>query len=200
MSRTWAQIVRGSSPAPSRLNPNAPVFVPQPRCVECGDVAEVCHRCRMYAVYEDGLCGSCVSWDTPSESMCIGLINLGNAARHMPLNCAACALKKKRNTLKKGYVEMEEILAGQRVTAEQFFDAVRCADQENDEEGPLPSQDIKKLSKALLSRALSDVDDARKMLSRRVRAYGGIWTEDDEEQMDAMNAYAQAVVDEMRRR
>lgn len=95
---------------------------------------------------------------------------------------------------------MKEILAGQRVTAEQFFDAVRCAEQEEDEEGPLPSQDIKKLSKELLSRALSDVDDARKMLSRRVRAYGGIWTEDDEEQMDAMNAYAQAVVDEMRRR
>ncbi len=33
--------------------------------------------------------------------------------------------KKKENPLKEGYVSLEEILAGQRVTARQFFDAVR---------------------------------------------------------------------------
>lgn len=124
MSRSWSSIVRGSATLASKLNPDAQVFTPKPRCNECGDVAEVCRRCSKYSIYEKGLCGICFSWNLPSDSMCIGYIHAANDAPNKPLKCAPCSKPKNPSPLREGPVSLQEILAGQRVTAAQFFAAV----------------------------------------------------------------------------
>jgi hypothetical protein len=366
----WSDVVRGGpAPPKSKLNPNAPLFVPRPPCENCGMPSAVCRHCNKLAVYKDGLCGHCFSYRMPSESMCIGYIHASNHAEQIPFTCSVCtsssvrmpwepprppspppkkqwatcedcgetqlhvcehcekrvvhkfvspycddcdlfestgcpecdaeldwpclaevdpkkeelflckdchknrdmdkshiwsywywpanrdeplsptnvyripryrpvsegpsdpvaradeamaayneelkfsgdqeeALKiytsfyqrfspKKEKPLKEGYVEMNDILKGQRVTAEQFFDAVRCAEAEEDPDDK-SIHDPKKMSYTLLNRALYQVDDDRKMLSRKMRKCGT--SPADEAMMDAMNAYAKAVVDEMEHR
>ncbi len=94
---------------------------------------------------------------------------------------------------------MKDILAGQRVTAEQFFDAVRCAEAE-EEYDEVPCVHPKKMSAAMLLRASYEVDYDRKMHWRRIRKAGGVSTPEDDAEMAAMNAYAKAVFDEMQRR
>ena len=200
----WSDVVRGGpAPKKSTLNPNAAVFVPRPPCACCGKAAEVCRLCTKLAVYDDGskgLCGHCLSVGLPSDSMCIGYIRASNRAESVPFTCSkACRSTIEKNTLKSGYVEMKDILAGQRVTAEQFFDAVRCAEAE-EEYDEVPCVDPKKMSAAILQRALYEVNDDRKMHWRRIRKAGGVSTPEDEAEMEAMNAYAKAVFDEMQSR
>lgn len=90
---SWASIVRKSLPVPVPV-PVVAKVVFHPFCADCGASAEVCRHCKKYAVHEDGLCGSCISSSTPSESMCIGLIRLANAAPKQPFLCKGCKLQK----------------------------------------------------------------------------------------------------------
>ncbi len=70
-----------------------------------------------------------------------------------------------------------------------------------DEEPVQPFTDVTTLTGRQLSQALYDVDDERKDLSRYVRRHqGGVWTKDDDEQMESMNKWARMIVDEMIRR
>jgi len=191
MSRSWAQIVRGKP----TLNPNAPEWKPKPRCVDCGGVAEVCRRCTKNAVHEHGLCGMCWSWDMPSESMCIGYVRLSNDAHKMPFKCEPCrTAPKKRTDLKTGYVEMADILAGQRVTGEQFFDAVLCAEAE------AKGEDVShisphKLSRALLERELARAEEYCSMWVREIRTL--FWSQQDVEAVVGMNYSIAALREEL---
>ncbi len=207
---SWSDIVRGGpAPKKSTLNPSAPVFIPRPPCSCCGEPAEVCRRCAKLAVYQNGLCGHCFSYNLPSDSMCIGYIHASNSAEKIPFTCSSHHASKQmpwlteennsKNVLKEGYVEMKDILAGQRVTAEQFFDAVRCAEAE-EEYDEVPCVQPKKMSAAILLRASYEVDYDRKMHWRRIRKAGGVSTPEEDAEMAAMNAYAKAVFDEMQRR
>ena len=192
MARSWASVV-GSLPSVALQKPKV-VF--HPFCADCGHEAEVCRRCSKWAVHEDGLCGSCVSANTPSDSMCIGLIHLANAAPKQPFLCERCRIR--RRPIQDGYVEMEDILKGQRVTAEQFFNAVRCADEEADGELIYGRRDVKTMSSAVLHLAYEDVCQ-----DRRPRAFKlalRTWDGTEQELRDAMDSWARELYDEMCRR
>ncbi len=124
----WSDIVRGGpAPKKSKLNPNAAPFVPRPPCAKCGAPSEVCRRCAKLAVYQDGLCGHCFSLNMPSESMCIGYIRASNYAEQILFFCAGCSGERVM-PWEPTPVSLQDILAGKRVTGEQFFEAIRRAE------------------------------------------------------------------------
>jgi hypothetical protein len=70
-----------------------------------------------------------------------------------------------------------------------------------DEDFVVPYTDVTTLTDRQLMQAMYDVDDERKDLSRYVRRrQGGVWTKDDDEQMESMNKWAKMVWDEILKR
>ncbi len=106
--------------------------------------------------------------------------------------------KRLSKPIRPGFVSMEEILKGQHVTGEQFFQAYREAqvddlDEFYDEEDM--GNNPKTMSLRMLRKAYEQVCDDRKYLSRRCKKEG--WTPDDETLMEAMNDWAKKVFDEL---
>ena len=93
MSRSWSSIVRG--PAAVSSAPEAVAMKPKvvfhPFCADCGNDADVCRQCDKLAVYQDGLCGHCFSYNMPSDSMCMGYVKASNEAEKIPFKCSACS-------------------------------------------------------------------------------------------------------------
>lgn len=101
MSRSWSSIARG----PVAATPLKPVATPLktkpiPKvtfhafCEDCGKEADVCRRCQELAVYENGLCGSCFSYNIPSDSMCQGYVDAARSARKIPYKCTHCRTER----------------------------------------------------------------------------------------------------------
>lgn len=102
----------------------------------------------------------------------------------MPHKCKNCRLRDaKKSPLKTGYVEMADILAGQRVTAEQFFNAVCSAEAEAKDED-VSHIAPHKLSRALLERELDYAESERALRVREIRSE--VWSEDDLEAVEQM--------------
>lgn len=95
MSRSWSSIVKGSAAAAvpvasvsAQAAETKVVF--HPFCADCGEEADVCRHCDKLAVYQDGLCGHCFSYNMPSDSMCTGYVKASNEAEKIPFKCSAC--------------------------------------------------------------------------------------------------------------
>jgi hypothetical protein len=174
-------------------------------CQDCGDGPHhVCQHCEKRLVYKmaSEFCDECDLFQSTGCPECDAELDWPVLAEVDPKKqelflCKGCEKNRAlKNIIKEGYVEMADILAGQRVSAEQFFDAARCAEAEKNEDVIIG--DPKKMSKALLNKALREVDEARTELARKMRKDGAV--AGDEAIMASMNAFAQTVVDEMARR
>ena len=123
----------------------------------------------------------------------------GNVAEALNLYVSFYKNIPPRRPLKAGFVPMSEILQGQPVTGEQFFMSVREEmDSDMDDELSYVGNNPLVMSSRQLRAALDEVDEDRKMHSRRVRYEG--WTEENEREMDAMDNWAMRVYTEILRR
>lgn len=134
--------------------------------------------------------------------------------------CSSCEEKRADpKALREGFVSLSEIMNGQHVTGEQFFNAIREAeDAEMDDEVsyvpndgasfghpnfPLEGESYvgnnpKTMSMRQLHAAMDEVDEDRKQLRRRNR--NRFWSPEDEDLMDVMNEWAGKVFEEIRTR
>lgn len=112
------------------------------------------------------------------------------------LLCSPCTEEREQDpkALRQGFVSLQEILEGQHVTGEQFFNAVRDANFPLEEESYV-GNNPKTMSGRQLHAAMDEVDEDRKQLSRRNR--NRVWSKEDEELMDAMNDWAAKVFEEI---
>lgn len=107
----------------------------------------------------------------------------GNHAEALKIYASFYKNTKPSTPLKTGYVEMADFLAGQRVTGEQFFDAVRCAEAEAKGED-VSHVDPHKLSRALLQRELDYAESECALWVREIRSV--VWSEKEEEELERM--------------
>lgn len=105
---------------------------------------------------------------------------------------------KEPKALHEGFVSMQEILNGQRVTGEQFFNAYFDCIDSGDHGETYFGNNPKTMSTRQLKRAMEEVDDDRKQFFRFLRYK--LLTKEDEFQMEAMNEWARKVWDELRSR
>ncbi len=100
------------------------------------------------------------------------------------------------------YKRMEELLhALEAEWSHRVQTDEEALQRQCEEDGePIHPQDVKQMSSEKLTRAMHEVDEERKLLMRRVRKSGGVWSEEDKLTMDAMDAWAKKVFDELRSR
>ncbi len=107
--------------------------------------------------------------------------------------------KRLTKPLRPGFVSMEEILKGQRVTGEQFFNALReTYDNEMDDELSDLGNNPKTMSMRQLLASLEEVSADRKMILSRNR--NRFWSREDEDLMDALDDWNDRLYRELRER
>lgn len=108
--------------------------------------------------------------------------------------CFSCEEKRADpKALREGFVSLSEIMNGQHVTGEQFFNAV--LDAEMDDETSYVGNNPKTMSNRQLRAAMDEVHEDRKQLRRRNR--NRFWSPEDEDLMDAMDEWTKKVFDEI---
>lgn len=106
--------------------------------------------------------------------------------------------KNKKWALREGFVSMQEILAGRHVTGEQFFNALKYADEPWEEDDSYVGNNPKTMSKQQLQRAIEETEeDLKHFFLRRRGVPGHEMTKEDENYYFALNEWHQSLWSEM---
>lgn len=82
---------------------------------------------------------------------------------------------KAKKQIREGFVSMREILAGQPVTGEQFFQSLKFPDREPKEDDSYVGNNPKTMTKAQLRRAIEKAEDDRQLVLGRLRGHPMSW-------------------------